>query len=218
MNLDEEEKRKAPCIQDRLRSAATRSKEIFASWPIICLTILVLIIITLPEILTLTIGRKVIIPLFSQISLEGRIGILFSFSVVLFSSVQYRSERKRNKIIDLRNELEKAYGPLYSLFNPLFMESWGIITEGEGIEITSIDLDETGKEKLDFILSNYPFMFKPEIYHYWREHLQDPARARTENNSKRIIFIIEKKFINMIYEEYHKRLEKYNNLLGRVQR
>lgn len=212
----DEEKLK-PCIQDRLRSLATRSKEIFASWPVICLTILVLIIITLPEILTLTIGRKVIIPLFSQLSLEGRIGILFSFSVVLFSSVQYRSERNRNKIIDLRNELEKAYGPLYSLFNPLFMEFWGIFTAEEGgREITSTNIDKSGKEKLDFILFNYPFMFKPEIYYYWREHLQHSARVKTEKNSIPILFAIDKEFIGMIYDEYNQRLEEYNKLLGRV--
>lgn len=206
-----------PCIQDRLRSIAVRSKGIFASWPIICLTILILIIIKLPEILSIIYGREVMIPILSEINLEGRIGILFSLSVILFSSAQYRSERKRNKIIDLRNELEKAYGPLYSLFNPLFMESWGIFSAERGRrEITSTNIDKSGKEKLDFILSNYPFMFKPEIYYYWREHLQFSARAKNETNSIPALFSIDEKFIYMIYNEYHQRLEEYNNLIGRA--
>ena len=88
IKLDEEAAK--PCIQDRLRSIISRARYIFASWPIICLTILILIIITLPEILTLTIGREVIIPILSQISLESRFTILFSFSVALFSSLQYK--------------------------------------------------------------------------------------------------------------------------------
>jgi len=172
--------------------------------------------IVIPEILPILYGREVIIPIFSQISLEGRFTIVFSLSVILFSSAQYRSERKRNKIIDLRNELEKAYGPLYSLFNPLFMESWGIYTAGgEGREITSTNIDKSGKEKLDFILSNYPFMFKPEIYYYWREHLQHSARAKTEKNSIPTLFAIDEEFIRMIYDEYNQRLEEYNNLLGK---
>ena len=180
-----------------------------------CITMIILMFVVLPEILPILYGREVTIPIFSQISLEGRFTLVFSLSVILFTSAQYRSERKRNKINDLRNELEKAYGPLYSLFNPLFAESWSLFAGGEGREITSIDLDKSGKEKLDFILSNYPFMFKPEIYHYWRKHLQDPVRTQTENKSIRIIVCIEEEFIKMIYDEYNKRLEEYNNLLGK---
>jgi len=100
--LDEDAVR--PCIQDRLRSAAMRSKEIFAVWPIICLTILILIIITLPEILTIAIGRKVIIPIFSQISLEARFGILFSFTVALFSSLQYKINKSILRIEQQRSQ------------------------------------------------------------------------------------------------------------------
>jgi len=84
--LDEEEVK--PCIQDRLRSAAMRSKEIFASWPVISLILIIsIIIVALPEILTHLIGRKVLIPIFSEISLENRFTILFSFSIVTFSSL-----------------------------------------------------------------------------------------------------------------------------------
>lgn len=98
--MDEESAK--PCIQDRLLAVAVRSKEIFASWPIICLTIIILIIITLPEILTLIIGRKVIIPILSEISLEGRLGILFSFSVALFSSLQYKINKSLLRIEEQR--------------------------------------------------------------------------------------------------------------------
>ena len=200
---------------DKVSRARARARDIFSYFPILCLTIIILIIITLPEILTLTIGRETIIPILSEISLEGRFAILFSFSVVLFSSIQYRSERKRNKITDLRNELEKAYGPLYSLFNPLFVESWRLYAGGEGREVTTTDIDKSGKEKLDFIFSNYPFMFTPEIFHYWRKCLQNSASTKTENNSIRTLFAIEEKFIIMIYDEYYQRLEEYNNLLGK---
>lgn len=102
--MDEEKKEKAPCIQDRLRSVAMRSKNIFASWPIICLTIIILIIIKLPEILPIIYGREVMIPILSEISLEGRFVILFSFSVAIFSSLQYKMNKSILKIEEQRNQ------------------------------------------------------------------------------------------------------------------
>ena len=199
-------------IQDRIRLAATRSKEIFASWPVICLTILILIFITLPEFLTLAIGRETIIPILSEISLEGRFAILFSFSVALFTSMQYILEKKRNRINDLRNELEKAYGPLYSLFNPYYLDAYGYDTTEGPVNIINININKSEKEKLNFILSNYPFMFKPEIFNYWREYLQYQA---IPDDSDERMFSIDYEFIQMIQGEYHIRIEKYNNLLGK---
>jgi len=93
------------CIQDRLRSAATRAKEMFASWPIFFITILFLIFITLPEFLTLAIGRETIIPILSQISLEGRFGIFSSIAMILIllkqnqinkSFLKFEQERDRS--------------------------------------------------------------------------------------------------------------------------
>lgn len=171
--------------------------------------------IVIPEILPIIYGREVIIPIFSQISLEGRFTIVISSSIILFTSAQYRSERKRNKLIDLRNELEKAYGPLYTIFNPYFWDSYGYTREGVSVQIMGININKSEKEKLNLILSNYPFMFKPEIFAYWREHLQ--YQHYGDDSDKRM-YEIEYEFIKMIYDEYYQRLEEYNKLLGRAQR
>lgn len=83
MSSQTDEETVKPCIQDRLRSIISRAaRDILASWPTICITILILIIITLPESLPIIYGREVTIPIFSKISIEGRFGIFSSVAMI----------------------------------------------------------------------------------------------------------------------------------------
>ena len=139
--------------------------------------------------------------------------VVFTFMQVYASHLQLGENRKRNKINDLINELEKAYGPLYSIFNPYFWDRDVITTHEDKLEQRlGININKSEKEKLDFILSNYPFMFKHEIFSYWREHLQYQGRQDDPDEN---MFSIDEEFIRMIYDEYYQRLEEYNNLLGK---
>jgi len=99
--MDEESEK--PCIQDRLRSAAMRLKEIFASWPIISLIVIISIfIVARPEILTNLIGREVLIPIFSEVSLESRFDIIFSIAMILLVSLQYKINKSLLRIEEQR--------------------------------------------------------------------------------------------------------------------
>jgi len=165
--LDEETVK--PCIQDRFRSIISRARDIFASFPIICLTILILIIITLPEILTLAYGREVIIPIFSKISLENRFMIIFSFSVALFSSLQY----KINKSI-LRIEQQRSQPFLYAEISPdrpkiLIENRGGGIAWGCKITLSRGDIDEFFEE------------FFEEIYSWSGEEMEIPVDWQTQS-------------------------------------
>lgn len=194
-----------PCIQDRLRSAATRSKELFASWPVICISS-VLIFLLLPEILSYLLKEKVILPILSNISIDIRISLVFSSSIAVFSSIQYISAKNRVRIEDARNELEKAYGPLYTILNRSKYEGVGKII----LEI--MDLDEFDKNELDEILSTYPFMFHSEIFEYWRNEIQGIKSSRRYGGSSHGIPV---KFRDMINKEYDVRRRRYNKLIGK---
>lgn len=191
-----------PCIQDRLRTIAVRSKDIIEFFQIICLTIILLMFIVIPEILPIIYGREVIIPIFSQISLEGRFTIVISSSVILFSSAQYRSERKRNKIIDLRNELEKVYGPLFTLLQDYI--EW---VEAVGEPTMSLGQASILNEKFQ----TYPHIISTELYYHWKEAIitQNP---RMEG---RDYYMIDTQFVADILNEYEVKVNIYRKLVGK---
>ena len=118
--------------------------------------------------------------------------------------------QKRNRIEDARNELEKAYGPLYTLLNSL--------TERNG---NTLGLLLREKDRLDKILATYPFMFTSEIYNLWKEKIQ-PAKGRLPSGNEITLgvgssatFFIPIEFRNKINEEYDRKVEGYNRLLGK---
>ncbi len=96
-----------PWIQDRLRSAATRSKETFASWPVIFQSI-VTIFFLLPEILNTFIGLEGIMPILSEIPIRSRIDIILSFSIAIFASLQYKIN-KTLLIIEQNRERDREH-------------------------------------------------------------------------------------------------------------
>ena len=169
---------------------------------IICLTIVILMFIVIPEILPILYGREVIIPIFSQISLEGRFTIVFSFSVILFSSAQYRSERTRNKIEDLRHELEKVYGPLFTLLHD-FIE-W---VEAVGEPTMTLELASI----LNNIFETYPHVLSVELYADWKENFVTQY-PRLEG---RDYYMVDTQFVSDILNEYEEKVKSYRELVGK---
>lgn len=118
--------------------------------------------------------------------------------------LQYRLSEKRFQIEDARNELEKAYGPLYSLVNkqqPFFYNKLLISSEE--------------KKELDRIIATYPFMFTDnEIYNLWQEKIQNIEQENMRDpptKAKCIVTLGE--FNQKLNEEYESKVTRYNKLL-----
>jgi hypothetical protein len=125
-------------------------------------------------------------------------------------NINYNSGKKENsqglpeKEI-LRNELEKAYGPLYALLNHPLSSTDQILR-----------LNDKQKSSLDLIFATYPYMFPPEVYEYWKNHIQQIGLVL---NSKEIslgvqnpLYHIPIEFRNMINAEYDKQVKRYRQL------
>jgi hypothetical protein len=114
-----------------------------------------------------------------------------------------RSQQKMLKITEIRNELEKAYGMLYSIVSkPEEMAK----DERTGTEEKRVVVSREEKEELDRILMSYPHMFPLEIVVLWRTEIRNLTAFR---------FGIPVKFKEKITEEYNKRLEEYYKITGR---
>ncbi len=197
LNLGEESAK--PCIQDRLLSAATRSKDIFASWPIL-FQFIILIFFLLPEILDSLLGIKGIMPILSEIPIEGRIGIIFSSSVAVFSSVQYTSAKNRNKIEDSRYVIEKVYGPLFAIISNFLNRH---TSGGE----TSMTIEEG--LKFNKIFSTYPHLISNNLFTHWYDEI------RIQNLVEAGLYYLDADFVADFLIEYAGKMINYQKLIGK---
>lgn len=136
------------------------------------------------------------------ISFTDRTNIFLSFAIALFAALegystfmQVELSQKTNIIEDAKNELEKAYGPLYTLLNNINLKF-----DQEGFWLT---IEE--KNKLDNIMATYPFMFPSEINNLWRKNPVALAAAQQ--------FQFSMELRNKINQEYKRRVKRYNELL-----
>ena len=163
----------------------------------------------IPEIHLLLFGEG--IPNVPIINLSDKINIILTFAIAFFAAVEGYSthslrvlEETRNRIEDARNELEKAYGPLYTLLNKFvpFAE-----------EEKAFELYPEGKSELDNIMATYPFMFPFEIYDYWRKNVQKTLPIVGGTNLEPVGYKIYIEFRDLINKEYDRRVKEYNELL-----
>jgi len=148
---------------------------------------------------------------FMPIEYSEKFSILLTVAIAVFAAVEGYSTYmhvvladRRNRIEDARNELEKAYGPLYTLLNTY-------VPFGE--EEKSFELYPEGKRDLDKIMATYPFMFPSEIYDYWRKNVQKAMPYVDTTNLQPVGYEIYKEFRDKINEEYDRRVKEYNELL-----
>jgi len=145
--------------------------------------------------------------------------ILLTYSIAIFAAIQGLSmvrqeelQKTRNKIEDLRNELEKAYGKLYSIFKREYFQP-----------------DEWSNEskQIKEIMMTYPFIFPKGTFELWQA-LQRKADDFGDSISKIADESVSKKFKdeyfsklnefkNRIIEEYNHKVKEYQDLVGKEQ-
>lgn len=156
-------------------------------------------------------------------SVADSINILLALTVSVFAIVQgmsayiqYEMQKNTNLIEDVRNMLEKAYGPIYSLLNKTIEKDQNYIT-----------LNAIEKQRLDEILSTYPFMFPAEINEHWQNNIRSlKSEKAVEVDSKLLltgcdpiaastfydVYHIPLEFVNILNSEYQKKVQGFNAL------
>ena len=183
--------------------ALLRKEQYFLLLPVLFLVVLTFIL-TMPGV-----------PVLSGLSFGEKANLLLTFSLAFFAAAEgfstYRRasmESKRHAIEDARNELEKAYGPLYTLLNKRAL--------GDGEE-KSFWLDFEDRRRLDDILATYPFMFPPKIYDLWQEKLRNVesllGASDFKSGTREVSLGGYLEFRNLINEEYASRVKNYRKLL-----
>ncbi len=127
-----------------------------------------------------------------------------------------RTQEKTLKASEIRNELEKAYGTLYSIVSS---EPEKMVKVDGGDERMVI-ISQQEKSTLDRLLMIYPHMFPLEIVVLWREkirklmpvHLRGLVKGETAMRSGVTIPV---SFKEEIMKEYEQRLEEYYKTTGR---
>ena len=154
------------------------------------------------------------IPVLSQLSFMDKITVLLTFALASFAAVEGYStfmrasmEAKWHKIEDARNELEKAYGPLYTLLNKFTSSSDDKI--GFWLEF-----DE--RKKLDDIMATYPFMFSSQINDLWQQKIRKLGSLLGNSDVKSVHEINLDVYVelrNLINAEYARKVNEYHELL-----
>ncbi|TFH12873.1 hypothetical protein E4H04_12955 [Candidatus Bathyarchaeota archaeon] len=140
----------------------------------------------------------------NALATKDKIQIILSITITIFAIIegasiysQVTAWNKRNLIEDTRNELENAFGPLYDIFN-----------EDDRLDAETRKYQIILREKLrmDNIFSTRPYMFKEKTYTFWKKevsHLQLMDET----------FLIPKDFVDLVIEEYEKKVALYFQLL-----
>lgn len=172
------------------------------------------IFLLIPEIFTLLLGHQVSILPLSNLTYTEKINILLTFALVIFAQsqanttqVQVYLDEKKNMIMEARNELENAYGPIYSI---LYRSR-----KGE----KSLRVSQDDFKTIDRIIAVYPWVFSEEIRDLWNEtrrpipsiSLEELQKGQTEHLND-----VSFKFRDKINEEYKRRIENYEMLLGKT--
>ena len=187
-----------------------RNQKIVVFLPILAIAV-VGFILYIPEIYLLLFKTSKYIPILSDLQFIEKTNIILTVGIVYFAAMEGYStflqvilEGRRNRIEDARNELEKAYGPLYTLLNRV-----------EETRENVVELNEGEKSYLDRILATYPFMFPSEIYNVWRQRIQthEAGFYLGPGEDIRPVYSIPLEFRDMINEEYDRRVKLYNELL-----
>jgi hypothetical protein len=154
------------------------------------------------------------IPVLSQLSFMDKITVLLTFALASFAAVEGYStfmrasmEAKWHKIEDARNELEKAYGPLYTLLNKFTSSSDDKI--GFWLEF-----DE--RKKVDDIMATYPFMFSSQINDLWQQKIRKLGSLLGNSDVKSVHEINLDVYVelrNLINAEYARKVNEYHELL-----
>jgi hypothetical protein len=153
------------------------------------------------------------ISVLSDLTFMDKTTLLLTFALASFAAIEGFStfkrastEAKRHQIEDARNELEKAYGPLYTLLN-----------KTTKVESSGFWLDFDERRRINEIMATYPFMFPQRITDIWQQKIRN-LRGELEASDLKspkyeVYFNVYLEFRNLINEEYNLRVKNYRDLL-----
>ncbi len=178
------------------------------SLPFLGLIVLV-VVLYIPQLT----GYSGHISVLSDLTFMDKTTMLLTFALAVFAAIEGFStfkrastESKRHQIEDARNELEKAYGPLYMLLNK---------PSNSDNHILWLDYNE--REKIDEIMATYPFMFPAQITEMWQKKVRNLTSAFENPNIKSSNYAVNLDVYvdlrNMINQEYAARVKNYRELL-----
>jgi hypothetical protein len=155
------------------------------------------------------------IPGLSDLDFNQKTTTLLTFALASFGAVEGYStfmraslEKRRHQIEDARNELEKAYGPLYALLNK---------AAASDDEKTAFWLEFDERKRLNEIMATYPFMFPSKINSLWQEKIRNLGTVIETSSlmptGYKINLNVYVEFRNMINEEYTLRVKNYHKLV-----
>ena len=157
----------------------------------------------------------------------SKINLLLSITLAEFAGYegistfsQYTLEKRRILIEDTRNELEKAYGQVYSELNRR-KEPNDIIEIFRTLTKKPLFKDKTyisfqQKMLIDDIFMKYPFLFSTKLLKLWEKEFQSLSPERLDSPKGPIeFFLIPNEFKDALTEEYKQKLEQYNELVGK---
>jgi hypothetical protein len=184
-------------------------KQIYFYLPLITLTVLGIILYS-PQI------SSVYIPVLSDLSFFDRTSLFAAFAFAAFAAIEGFSsydrscfETRRYQIEDLRNELEKAYGPLYSILHQ---------ASASCQEKSAFRLVREDQRRIDEIMSAYPFMFPVEINNLWQDKIRDLCSKPSEPDSEVAQCTIMEPYTELrelVGREYSYRLKTYHALINK---
>jgi len=184
-------------IVARLRTITTES---LAKWLLWIVSVLIIFFIiaffVLGPYFGLTLGEEINFLLSSVIA-------VFAFVEGLSTYLQVRLEKDKNRLQEIKDELEKVYGPLYSIFN----KKTEYIQEKEFVFINS---DE--KSKVDGIIVSFPFLLEPIMLNVWRNFIERLQPYKTEPT---VIFAIPMFFVSHITIPYDELTDEYQKRVGK---
>lgn len=134
------------------------------------------------------------------------ISVLFTYVITLFTAVeaistylQIYNNEKNTIIANITNELEKAYSPIFTIFNSK--------PKGEIENLELCIIDDVEKQIIDEIFLNYSFMFTSELCDIWSNEIKNKKIMVDGDGKKKIEIPIH--FINKLSREYYRRLFYY---------
>ena len=152
------------------------------------------------------------------LGLNERSTIYLSYNILIFAFMEGYSTwiqsiqfDKRNRIEDARNELEKAYGPIYLIVKKdrrTFYKEEHIKGSISKVELCTLLEDEMNE--INNKLANFPFMFPDEIYDFWFNYIHDIQPIKVLYTFH---YDIPYDFILMLRVEYELRVSNYKKLL-----
>jgi hypothetical protein len=187
-----------------------RRQKIFLSLPLVGLLVS-FVILYFPNLFSINVTGVSDLKFLDKTSLFAAFAFAAFACVESYSTFDHASfEHRRYQIEDARNELEKAYGPLYSMMNKA-------TAQGEEKKDFWLEYDE--RKKIDDVLATYPFMFSAEINKLWQEKIRSIESiietSAVKPGKLKINLDAYAELKSMVDKEYTGKVKKYHELLGK---